>query len=80
MYQILTPAQHVCLPVLLCIGVFSRSLAAEENPFAGSKQISTRELVQTVLSRNPSLPAMWAVWDAAGARITGGVNLTAWSR
>ncbi len=69
MYQILTPAQHVCLPVLLCIGVFSRSLAAEENPFAGSKQISTRELVQAVLSQNPSLPAMQAARDAAEARI-----------
>ncbi|MGH8652740.1 MAG: TolC family protein [Gammaproteobacteria bacterium] len=69
MYQILTPAQRVCLPVLLCIGVFSRSLAAEENPFAGSKQISTRELVQAVLSQNPSLPAMQAARDAAEARI-----------
>lgn len=69
MYQILTPAQHVCLPVLLCIGVFSLSLAAEENPFAGSKQISTRELVQAVLSQNPSLPAMQAASDAAEARI-----------
>ncbi|MGH8580308.1 MAG: TolC family protein [Gammaproteobacteria bacterium] len=69
MYQILTPAQHVCLPVLLCIGVFSRSLAAEENPFAGSKQISATQLVRAILARNPSLPAMQAARDAAEARI-----------
>ncbi|MGH8592586.1 MAG: TolC family protein, partial [Gammaproteobacteria bacterium] len=35
----------------------------------GSKQISTRELVQAVLSQNPSLPAMQAARDAAEARI-----------
>lgn len=54
MYQIRTPAQHACLPVVLCAAAFSVSLSAEENPFAGSKQISTRELVQAVLSQNPS--------------------------
>ncbi len=79
MYRILTPALYACLPVLLCIGVFSLSLAAEENPFTGSKQISTSQLVQAVLSRSPSFSPMRAR-DAAGARITGGINLTAWSR
>lgn len=78
MYQIRTPAQHACLPVVLCAAAFSVSLSAEENPFAGSKQISPSQLIQAVFL--PSLPAMRAVWDATEARITGGVNLTAWSR
>ncbi len=37
--------------------------------FAGASRLSPAQLVEAVLARNPSLPAMQAAWQAAKARI-----------
>ena len=57
------------LILILFTAVSLKTLAANDQPFVGSEQISSIELVEAVLSRNPTLPAMQAAWEAARARI-----------
>jgi len=43
--------------------------ANDENAFFNTPQLSAQMLVDTVLRRNPDIPALEALWDAAKARI-----------
>lgn len=49
--------------------ITASSHAAESGPFVGQANLSSVRLVAAVLSRNPTLPAMQAAWEAAGTRV-----------
>jgi outer membrane protein TolC len=49
--------------------VYPKAFAAEGDPFAGVSQVTPANLVEAVLARNPTLPAMQAAWEASKSRI-----------
>ena len=56
--------------LVLTLFIFSMlSCAAETKVFDESFPLSSTQLVNAVLSRNPTLPAMQASWEAASSRI-----------
>ena len=48
--------------------VYPKAFAFEGDPFSGVSQVTPARLVEAVLARNPTLPAMQAAWSAAQAR------------
>lgn len=58
-----------CLVLILFAAVSAQASAVGNDPLTGSAQLSSAQLVQAVLARNPSLPAMQAAWEAARASI-----------
>ena len=64
------PAPAVWLALTALFGApWAQSLAAEPEPFVGRAQITSLQLAEAVLARNPDLPARQAAWQAAQARV-----------
>ncbi len=70
-FQMYSLWQHGIAVLLLVLATGGRAVAdsGEAPLFVHNQQLTPRQLVDAVLARNPTLPAMQAAWQAAQSRI-----------